>query len=314
MGPIAGVRTFLPDVRERAAAALLGSAVGDALGATVEFLTPSEIQAQHGVLRDIQGGGWLRLPPGKVTDDTEMSLCVARSIVAVGFSTRDIGDRFVKWLRSRPIDVGNTCRRGILRYLHEGTLAAPPNEGDGGNGAAMRMAPVAIAALGDPSLLERWAIEQAHLTHNHVLSDQACLLLGRLLQQACTGRSREHMRRQLEPMFEAFPTFRFTPYRALATTYVVDTVQTVLHYFFATRTFEDCLVATVNQGGDADTTGAIVGALAGAYYGLEAIPTRWTKKLDPELVRELTRLANGLVDGSPLGQTASRERTDTVII
>jgi len=74
----------LPDVRQRARAALLGLAIGDALGATVEFMTAGEIQATYGKLRKMVGGGWLRLRPGQVTDDTQMSLCVARSIVAVG--------------------------------------------------------------------------------------------------------------------------------------------------------------------------------------------------------------------------------------
>ncbi len=292
----------LQDVRERAHAALLGFAVGDALGATVEFMTPAEIRVAHGVHREIKGGGWLRLRPGCVTDDTEMSLCVARAIDAVGWSPRGIADRLAAWLRARPVDVGNTCRRGIRRYMLDGTLAGPPSDGDAGNGAAMRMAPVAIASLADGELLDGWAVEQARLTHHHPLSDAACVLIGRLLHLACLGLSRERMRREADAAAARFPPFAFAPYRGLSTAYVADTLQTVLHFFFSTRGFEDCLVGTVNQGGDADTTAAIAGALAGAYYGLEAIPRRWVRRLDRALVEEIALLSSRLVDRSPIGR------------
>ena len=89
------------------------------------------------------------------------------------------------------------------------------------------------------------------------------------------------------------------PYKGLATGYVVDTMQTVFHCFFTSRSFEACLIDTVNQGGDADTTGAIAGALAGAYFGEESIPPRWLKKLDRKLVAEIRELSDGLIRLSP---------------
>jgi len=292
----------LADVRQRAYATLLGSALGDALGATVEFCTQSEIRAQYGVLRKIVGGGWLKLKPGQVTDDTQMSLCIARSLVAVGWSPPDIAERFAAWFKSWPVDVGNTCRRGIARYINHGTVAAPFNEGDAGNGAAMRVAPVALATLADGALLERWAVEQGHITHNHPLSDAACVLVGRLIHMGCTGQPLERMQRAVGSVIAQFPAFRFTPFRGLSTAYVVDTMQTVLHYFLSTHSFEECLVATVNQGGDADTTGAIAGAIAGAFYGPTQLPKHWVARLAPELVSEIQDLSGRLVARSPLGR------------
>jgi ADP-ribosyl-[dinitrogen reductase] hydrolase len=283
---------------------MLGMAIGDALGASVEFMTCGEIRAKYGVLRDIKGGGWLSLSPGQVTDDTQMSLCIARSIDTVDWSLADIAERWAKWLRSRPVDVGNTCRRGIRRYIHDGSLAGPPNEGDAGNGAAMRMAPVAIAALADGALLERWAIEQAHVTHNHELSDAVCVMVGRLIQLACIGHARDRLRQDAEAIVARHPILGFEPYRNLSSAYVVDTARTVLHYFFSTSSFEECLVATVNKGGDADTAGAMVGAIAGGYYGLEAIPSRWRRRLDRAIAAELPGLSSRLVDRSPLGRGA----------
>jgi len=91
------------------------------------------------------------------------------------------------------------------------------------------------------------------------------------------------------------------PYRGLATGYVVDTMQTVYHWFFRGKSFEECLIGTVNQGADADTTGAICGMLVGAYYGMEAIPKRWLKKMDVKVIAEIEFLVGRLVAASPVG-------------
>jgi ADP-ribosyl-[dinitrogen reductase] hydrolase len=297
------LRWDLDDVRERARAAFLGVAIGDALGATVEFMTPGEIQAAHGVHRDLVGGGWLHLRAGQVTDDTEMSLCVARAVVAAGgWSRRAVADGFAAWLRGRPTDVGATCRRGIRAYLLEGTLEVPRREGDAGNGAAMRVLPVALLALADFALAGRLAVEQAHLTHHHPLSDAACRAVARLVQLACLGLSLRRLRAEADALCAAQPRFAFEPYPGLTTGYVVDTLQTVLHFLFGTRSFEECLVAVVNQGGDADTTGAIAGAIAGAYHGLEGIPGRWLRRLDRAVAAEAVELADALVALSPLAR------------
>lgn len=295
----------LDDVRARARAAFVGLALGDALGATVEFLTAAEIRAAHGVHRELAGGGWLHLRPGRVTDDTEMSLCLARAIdAAAGWDARAAAERLAAWMRGGPSDVGSTVRKGLRRFLLEGTLEGPECAGDAGNGAAMRVLPVALASLGDPALLARWAVEQGRLTHHHPLSDAACVHVGELVQLACLGASKARLRRASDALVARVPAFRFDPYRGLATGYVVDTLQTVLHGFHTTRGLEACLVAVVNRGGDADTTGAIAGALAGAYYGPEELPARWLRRLDPAVRREAEALADRLVALSPLGRAA----------
>ncbi len=289
------------EAASRARGALLGLAVGDALGGPVEFMTAGEIRAKHGVLREMVGGGWLRLKPGQITDDTEMSLCVARAIIAArGWDLTGIAGQFASWLKTRPLDVGDTCRRGIRNFMLKGQLETPPNQWDAGNGALMRMVPVGLFTLGDDALLRRCAVEQAHITHNHALSDVACICYGRLLHRAIAASSKTRIRREVDSLSTDFPTFGFEPYRGLSTGYVVDTFQTVCHYFFRGRDFEECVAGAVNQGGDADTTGAIIGGLAGAYYGLESIPRRWLKRLDKRLVSELNELATRLVALSSL--------------
>lgn len=295
------VHSFQSDMISRARGAFIGLAVGDALGAPVEFMTRGEIKDKYGVLKEMVGGGWLRLKPGQVTDDTEMSLCLARAIAkAGGWHLAGAADNLAAWLKGKPIDVGDTCRRGIRNYMLHGITETPPNEWDGGNGAAMRTLPVALCTLGDGSLLESCTLQQAHLTHNHPYSDAASIYLGRMLHLALTGRSMQRLRREAAHLTEQYPSFTFDPYKGLATGYVVDTMQTVFHCFFRSRSFEGCVVETVNQGGDADTTGAIAGALAGAYYGEEAIPGRWRKKLGKEVLAEIVGLSEELIRLSPL--------------
>jgi ADP-ribosyl-[dinitrogen reductase] hydrolase len=293
----------LDAVRERGRAAFLGLAVGDALGAPLEFMTAGEIRAEHGVVRDMIGGGWLRLAPGRVTDDTEMSVALARAIVARGaFDLRAAAEGLAAWMRGHPVDVGNTIRRNLRAFIVSGQLEAPPGAWDAGNGAAMRMVPVALATLGDGALLERCAVAQARLTHHHPLSDAACVTLGRMLQAAVLGLSPRRLRAHADALVAVHPTFRFEPWRGLASGYVVDTVQTVFHHLFTAPDAEACLVGVVNAGGDADTTGAIAGALAAAHHGPEALPARWVAALHPALAAELGALADALVDLSPLGR------------
>ncbi|PKN11872.1 MAG: ADP-ribosyl-[dinitrogen reductase] hydrolase [Deltaproteobacteria bacterium HGW-Deltaproteobacteria-4] len=292
-----------PDaLTSRARAAFLGLALGDALGATTEFMTPGEIRNQYKVHRQIIGGGWLHLKAGRVTDDTEMSLCVARAIVDRGeWELAAIADNFVSWMKGKPIDIGSTCRKGIRDYLLNGTLEQPYSDNDAGNGALMRLLPTALFTLGDAALLRRCAIEQAHLTHHHPLSDAACLTFGKMIHAALCGADRFALHAIARELIAAHPKFHFNDYRGHAGGYVVETMQTVLHYFFTTSNFEDCLIGIVNQGGDADTTGAIGGALAGAFYGMEQLPRAWSKKLDAAVSVEVQRLAGELVRLSPAG-------------
>lgn len=275
-------------ILDRALGAYLGLAVGDALGATVEFMTHREIAAKYGVHNKIIGGGWLKLKPGQVTDDTAMSLAIGRALVGVGdFDVTAVCEEFLAWFRTKPIDVGNTCRRGIARYMHEGTVTKAYADGDAGNGAAMRVLPVALASLGREKAFESWTIAQCHITHNHPLSDDATLALGAMVQALVLGGGVKDVRALSNGLIEKHRNFRFTPFHSTSSPYIVDTMQTVLHFYFRHDNFRDYLIDVVNQGGDADTTGAIAGMLAGATYGVSAIPEEWLKKLDGAVASEI---------------------------
>ncbi|MGD0816489.1 MAG: ADP-ribosyl-[dinitrogen reductase] hydrolase [Verrucomicrobiota bacterium] len=289
-----------PSLLDRALGAFLGLAVGDALGATVEFMTAQEIAAQFRTHDQIMGGGWLRLKPGQITDDTEMTLTLGTALIASGgWNLRAIADAFVAWLRHEPVDIGNTCCRGINRYFANGSFCAPPAEGDGGNGAAMRNLPTVFVSLENETILTRRSIEQAHLTHNHPESDAATAAIACMTRRLLLEGNRTACDQIVCDLITQHSAFSFKPWPGNTSGYIVDTVQTVFDGFFDTGSFEECLVRVVNRGGDADTTGALAGQLAGALYGVQDIPARWLKKLDPAITAAIYKLTPQLLNLSP---------------
>ena len=273
----------------KATAAYLGLAIGDALGATVEFLTPNEIRHQIGVHRDITGGGWLRLKAGQVTDDTTMSLALGAAILQHrSVEAKSAAQAFDAWMRAKPVDIGNTVRRNLIHFRKTGKPEAPASKHDAGNGAAMRVLPVALACYGQPPETAIFASRaQAHVTHHNELSDAACETLVMMVQDFLAGRDVHEVRQQrADALVSQHPVFAFgkKPYLNPGG-YVVETMQAVFQSFFSTESFEDCLIDVVNRGGDADTTGAIAGMLAGARYGLDGLPQRWLKTLDEKVNR-----------------------------
>jgi len=293
----------------RAEAAYLGLALGDALGATVEFMTPREIAHQYahqsahlpGVHREIVGGGWLKLRPGQVTDDTTMSLALGEAIIANDGRVEPLAcaQAFDAWMRGKPVDIGNTVRRNLLLFRRTGCAEAPASEHDAGNGAAMRVLPVALATFGRPESEVCAAVRaQAHVTHNTAVSDAACEFLALAVQDFLRGDALQQVFRQrIRPLVVAQPAFAFRqrPRRENPSGWVVETLQAVLQSLLDTGSFEECLVDVTNRGGDADTTGAIAGMLAGAMYGRAALPARWLQALDPAAHGACVRQARQLL-------------------
>jgi ADP-ribosyl-[dinitrogen reductase] hydrolase len=277
-------------------------AVGDALGATLEFLTPREIRAQYGEHREIVGGGWLRLPKGQVTDDTTMSLALGRSILAMGkVDATAAAEAFSAWMSSKPVDIGNTVRRGIVHYRRTGRAAVPPNELDAGNGACMRCLPVALAYLGaDSETLADANRRQSHVTHNSQVADRGTLTVIRMVQAALLGGDRDTLHELADNLAASEGGYRFDVRRIEApSAYIVETLRAVLQSLFCTIGFEEALVEVVNRGGDADTSGAILGMIAGSLYGQEAIPKRWTAALNGSVRAACLDQAQRLLGMSP---------------
>jgi ADP-ribosyl-[dinitrogen reductase] hydrolase len=272
-------------ITDRTMAAYVGFAIGDALGATTEFMLPREIKTEYGVHNKIIGGGWLKLKPGRVTDDTEMCLALGSSLLEQGgFNVKSVADSFVTWMRSKPVDIGDTVRRGIRGYMTKGQLVSPESEFSAGNGACMRNLPLVIYCLKDWSMFEEMTKQQCHITHNNKLSDMATLNICEALHELVLSGDKLKALDVVSAFIRANPKFSYSRYKGESSGYIRDTYKTVMHYFFDGNSFEDVLVRVVNQGGDADTNGALAGMLAGACYGMESIPAKWLNKLDPNVL------------------------------
>lgn len=277
----------LSDRQQRAEAAYLGLAIGDALGATVEFMTPREIAHHYGVHKEMIGGGWLNLKAGQVTDDTTMSLALGKAIIQSGIEDAvAMAKAFDDWMRGKPVDIGNTVRRGLLHFRQSGNPVSPLNEHDAGNGACMRTLPVALATVGQgEEAVWRALRAQAHVTHNNPVSDAGTFCVVSMVQGALQGATLiDLLNGPVKRLIDAYPDFAFRRKRNdNPSGYIVHTLRVVFEALFDTDNLEDCLVHTVNQGGDADTTGAIAGMIAGALYGPGELPARWRKRLDPAI-------------------------------
>ncbi|MBF0447869.1 MAG: ADP-ribosyl-[dinitrogen reductase] hydrolase [Magnetococcales bacterium] len=288
-------------VEKRAVGAYLGVAVGDALGATVEFMIPNEIEQEYGVHNQICGGGWLNLKVGEVTDDTTMSLALGQAILAENGQVvgQSVGQAFDAWMHAKPVDIGDTVRSGILNFRHKNKIQVAYDEWGGGNGACMRTLPIALVTYGqnDQEMVRASRI-QAHLTHHNDLSDAGTECINRMIQMSFDGvKIPDLINGPVQQLIEKHPVFRFRRKKPISNPsgYIVDTLRTVFESFFDTDSFYDCLVDVVNRGGDADTTGAIAGAVAGAYYGEEGIPKTWLKKLNKEIKVQCRSQALGLI-------------------
>ena len=287
--------------RDKIFGALFGVAVGDALGAPVEFMSANEIISQYGRVTTMLGGGWLNLNPGEITDDTEMSLCVAEGIViAPQTPVGEIGSRFIDWYNTRPKDIVRACEypiRNVLRNSRKSGKIANTKawfdaaiEAHGsvvglsaGNGALMRTVYTGLYYGTEHAPM---TADIAKMTHWNDESTEACLIYSQIIALLTAGADVKIIADVLRGTRYADHRQTYSP-----SVNVVDSMCCALDSLLATNNFENAVVAAVNLGGDADTIGAITGGLAGARYGLSAIPKIWLDKLSREVTDQINRLA-----------------------
>jgi ADP-ribosylglycohydrolase len=287
------------DGRDRYTGCLLGLAVGDALGAPVEFRSPGGFEP----LSDMIAGGPFNLLRGQYTDDTTMALCIAESILAKrAFDPVDQLQRYVRWYRQGYLsstgecfDIGNTTRRSLVDFEHTGEPFRQSGGLRGSNGAIMRLAPVAMAFSGDAAEAVHLCGESARTTHNFVECVDTCRLLGALIVGALSGDSKDRLLSPgyspVDGLWERLPLTssvqeislglykRKQPPAIRGGGLATESLEAALWAFYHSHTYEEGVLLAVNLGDDADSTGAVFGQLAGAYYGLQAIPVRWLDAL-----------------------------------
>jgi ADP-ribosyl-[dinitrogen reductase] hydrolase len=275
------------DISDRARGGLLGLAVGDALGATLEF-TRRDSRPHH---TEMTGGGPHALAPGQWTDDTSMALALAESLLACdGLDARDLMTRFLAWFENGAysctgecFDIGLTTADALHRFAATGDpWAGSTSETAAGNGSLMRLAPAALFALRDEADAARLARDQSRTTHGSPQAVESCEVFALMLRDAVLGGGKEAaLRPRSWPGHKAVADVAAGGWRKKerseisSSGYVIHTLEAALWCVGRSETFEEALVLAVNLGDDADTVGAVTGQLAGAIWGAKAIPERW---------------------------------------
>ena len=303
-------------LRDRCRGALLGLAIGDALGTTLEFRPPGSFQP----LTDMMGGGHFCLRKGYWTDDTSMALCLGHSLVARGgFDAHDQMQRYCDWLDNgymssigNCFDVGMTVSSALRRFQKTGNPYAGARAAwTSGNGSIMRLAPIAIAFQRHPAQAIAQAIESSKTTHAAPLCLDSCGLLAAILV-ALLHSADKSVLEQIDYVATTEPvqrlqqgSWRHKQYAELTGSgFVIDCLEAALWCFWHTDNYADCVLAAANLGNDADTTAAVAGQLAGACYGLDAIRSDWHQALHQR--EAITALADQLFELS-LGMPRATE-------
>ncbi|MFJ2390686.1 ADP-ribosylglycohydrolase family protein [Pseudomonas koreensis] len=300
-----------PSLSERFRGTLLGLACGDAVGTTVEFKPRGSFQP----LTNMVGGGPFDLKPGQWTDDTSMALCLAESLLSKNtFNAADQMGRYLNWWKwgylsstGECFDIGMTVSQALSQYQQTGQpFAGSTDPFTAGNGSLMRLVPVVLFYFPDVQQIRRFAIDSSRTTHAAPEAIECCQLLAELITKALLGASKTELHRL------PLSTFTQSKVAALArgdyltksvseirgSGYSVESLEAALWCFHHTDSFAAAILQAANLGDDADTTAAIVGQLAGAYYGIRAIPAHWLEMLhDGE---EIAATADRLLDASRL--------------
>ncbi|MBN1933544.1 MAG: ADP-ribosylglycohydrolase family protein [Anaerolineae bacterium] len=278
-------------IRDRILGCAVGAAVGDALGMPLEF---GPARSANALVRDMQSG---RIPAGRFTDDTEMALALAESLLAHRpLDADDLAWRFMAWQQANPPDIG-IHTRNVLSRIASGTswrdavqAVQGQNPDSAGNGSLMRCWPVAVACRHDLGRLLADSRLQSEVTHPHAECVAACAWANAAIYHLFHGCSRgEALAAALDDAAAPESLRRVVdeaprlPRSLLASSgWVRHTLQSAVWGLTTTHSFEEAVVQVVNLGNDADTAGAVVGALAGAAYGFAAIPARWVQALRGE--------------------------------
>ena len=270
---------------DRRAGAILGLAVGDALGATYEFCSPREVP--EGPL-EMSGGGWLGLEPGETTDDTALARAVLEGYRGGSLDLRRVRDAMLRWEDSRPKDIGNQTRKALC-YLrsHPEALSLPEDPEAQGNGAVMRATPHGVKA-GDAGEAAENAWREAALTHPsweaRASSALVAALVAHLLESAPPEEALEASFALVETRDQ--PTKRVREvmyplegYEHSPGGWTVYTTRLALLCLIEASDIRSAIERAIQLGGDADTNGAVAGALLGARFGASGIPSRWLEDL-----------------------------------
>jgi ADP-ribosyl-[dinitrogen reductase] hydrolase len=291
---------YQPTPIDRYRGSLVGLAMGDALGTTLEFTKPGGFKP----IADIVGGGPFNLKPGEWTDDTSMALCLAESfIIQRTFDPVDQMQRYLKCYKEghlsangRCFDIGITIREALRKFEKSGDpYSGSTDPRSAANGSIMRLAPVPFFYAEHPAEAILKSGLSSRTTHQLPVTIDACRYLGALIVGAVLGASKEDLpgeryrpvsgywqENPLVPEIDAVASGSFKrldPPEIRGRTYVAKSLEAALWAFHRSNSFRQGCLKAVNLGEDADTTGVDYGQIAGAFYGYRGIPARWREKI-----------------------------------
>ncbi len=279
-------------LEQRYIGALAGLACGDAVGTTLEFTA----RDSHPPLTDMVGRGPFGLLAGEWTDDTSMALCLAESLITKsGFDANDQMARYLNWWKwgymsstGNCFDIGNTVRAALTRYHNDGNpYAGLEHPSTAGNGSLMRLAPIPLFYYPDTGKIIHYSAESSRTTHAAPEAIECCILFGLVIANALAAKSKAQVLQLDSALFKQDKLIAIAngdylhKSRAQVTGsgYSVAALEAALWCFHHTDNFEAAILIAANLGDDADTTAAITGQIAGAYYGEPGIPRHWMEKL-----------------------------------
>ncbi|MDP2904003.1 MAG: ADP-ribosylglycohydrolase family protein [Methylovulum sp.] len=285
---------------------LLGLACGDAVGTTVEFSPRGTFER----VTDMTGGGPFRLKPGEWTDDTSMALCLAASLIEMGqFNAEDQMRRYCQWMdkgymssNGRCFDIGNATSNALWRFKETGEpFSGSTQANSAGNGCLMRLAPVPLFFYPNRDELIAMSGQSARTTHGASECIESSQLFGAILFMALSGANKEDIlfaHGVTDIKSEGIAAIAHGDYQSKTINdirgsgYVVESLEAALWCFLHANTFQEAILQAANLGDDADTTAAICGQVAGAYYGESGIPGHWKDRL--AMKTEISLLADQL--------------------
>jgi len=281
--------------------ALLGLIVGDALGAPFEGYPRGSVNFDG----DMVGGGLHNIAAGQWTDDSSMALCLAESLIKDGFDLKSQLAKYAKWhkdgylsSKEHAFGIGRNTNISITEFINDNTLP-PERERAAGNGSIMRLAPIPMYFFNNLDKTEYFSAKSSQATHNNPMAVDACKFLGVLLYHAIAGKDKDYLLNKVYADLDLNPRVLKRvagDYKEKSASeidsdgFVLNTLEASLWTFYNTTSFEEAVTEAINLGGDTDTTAAVVGQMAGAYYGSDNIFKKWVNKLaKKELIMSLIR-------------------------
>ena len=285
--------------------AIIGHAVGDAMCFPTEFSKREEL-LQSPVIEMIDSPD-VGQPAGSWSDDTAMEIATIDSFIQKKyFDYKDIMDKWVKWISKSEytptgvaFDIGRTCLKAIKKYCN-GTApleCGSTSMNENGNGSLMRILPVALYAYSkklDDTSIHKLTNEVSSLTHAHEVSRLGCYIYVQFIICLLKGNTKHEAYKHIQDLdYRSFSIDSINHYARIlnnqiefqildnikSTGYIVDTLESAMWIFMNAQHYKEAIIASTNIGGDTDTIGAIVGSMAGIYYGFEDIPSSWLDKL-----------------------------------